>query len=246
MTSRFYGIERQKLNREIEALLEPSKAPQADPILGNPPEIVFRWNTFAKKHGSLIEWVMSEVIQGSPGWRAASQTRFKCDTDSTKKLIDRIAINHSKGVVIFLECKRNLGNVSGPYLKTIRAYDSWCRQSAHQIAHELGMNPMDTLVRFAVLNAYGDVSDRERVAGIPVLMPIDLPLIFPRPVLEAFRKLNNMVYARVAEHPAFHDFLGAEDVPLHFHDQIDGISNDYSPEEFRQNVEKVLDRRTAS
>jgi len=197
---------------EVKALIEPTSPPQADPVLGFPPEIVFRWNTFAKKHGSLVERVMTKVIQKSDGWESASQTRFKCDTDETKKLIDRIAISRRHKTVIFLECKRNLGNVSNPYLRSIRTYDKWCKAKAKEIASELGFTAQDVLVRFAILNAYGEDSDRDKVKGIPVLLPENLPLIFPMSVFDAFEELHRTVQTVVGEHPAFRNQTFLEDI----------------------------------
>ena len=134
MSTLYSAIERSELLKAARDLIEPSRPPSDDPVLGAPPEIVFRWNTFTKKHGSLVERVMTKVIQHAPGWRPASQTRFKCDTETTKKLIDRIAINQATEVAIFIECKRNLGNVSNPYLRSIRDYDRWCRDKSADIA----------------------------------------------------------------------------------------------------------------
>lgn len=136
---------------------------------------------------------MTKVIQNAPGWRPASQTRFKCDTEKTKKLIDRIAINQANEVAIFIECKRNLGNVSNPYLRSVRDYDHWCRQKCEEIGKGLGFRTNDPLIRFAVFNAYGENSDRDKVKGIPVLLPNDLPQIFGYPTLKSFRELHEVV-----------------------------------------------------
>ncbi|MFC0339934.1 hypothetical protein, partial [Paracoccus niistensis] len=195
MNTLYNVIEAAELKRKAQALIEPSGTPSADPVLGYPPEIVYRWNTFVKKHGTLVENVMTKVIRSHAGWQAASQTRFKCDTDETKKLIDRVAINPKNGVAIFVECKRNLGNVSDPYLKSIIRYNAWCQDKAADIAREIGFTPSNSIVRFAVFNAYGSEDDALKIKGVPVLSPRDLPKIFGQSVLDAFVELNKVVHS---------------------------------------------------
>ncbi|NOE33879.1 hypothetical protein [Ruegeria sp. HKCCD7318] len=245
--SRLYSvIERSELLKAARDLIEPSRPPSDDPVLGAPPEIVFRWNTFTKKHGSLVERVMTKVIQHAPGWRPASQTRFKCDTSATKKLIDRIAINHANEVAIFIECKRNLGNVSNPYLRSIREYDRWCQDNSTDIASELGFGATDPVIRFAVFNAYGELEDRDKVKGIPVLTPKDLQLIFGFPVLEAFQELHRVVQSVVIENEIFRPYSQGLDLP-----RIDAIPMNAieearveSQEGFRRRISATLDQLT--
>ncbi len=207
---------------------------------------MFRWNTFTKKHGSLVERVMTKVIQHAPGWRPASQTRFKCDTEPTKKLIDRIAINQANEVAVFIECKRNLGNVSNPYLRSIREYDRWCRNKSKDIATELGFKSTDPLIRFAVFNTYGELTDRDKVKGIPVLMPKDLAKIFGLPVLIAFQELHRVVQSVVVENEVFRpysqgmDLASIESIRMDASDQ----ARNETPEEFRRRIAATLDQLT--
>lgn len=244
MSTLYSIIERSELLKSARDLIEPSRPPSDDPVLGAPPEIVFRWNTFTKKHGSLVERVMTKVIQHAPGWRPASQTRFKCDTEETKKLIDRIAINQANEAAVFIECKRNLGNVSNPYLRSIRDYDRWCGNKSTDIASELGFSSSDPLVRFAVFNAYGEVSDRDKVKGIPVLMPKDLPKIFGLPVFEAFQELHRVVQSIVVENEVFRPYSQGMDLP-----KIEAIAfeafeqaRNEKPIDFRRRISTTLDK----
>jgi len=238
-------IERAALLSEARKLIEPTVMPAADPVLGYPPEIVYRWNTFGKKHGRLVEDVMTKVIQAHSGWAPASQTRFKCDTDKTKKLIDRIAINRLNGVAIFVECKRNLGNVSGPYLSSINTYNDWCEDKATDIAKEIGFNPHQSLIKFVVFNAYGREDDSRNVKGIPVLLPKDLPTVFGLPVLEAFEELNSVVQSAVLENEAFRTFSGFMEPPctdLLTTQEVPQIAAQETPEQFRRRISKALDQ----
>lgn len=247
MSNLYSVISKTALMKDARALIEPSSPPAADPVLGFPPEIVFRWNTFAKKHGKLVESVMTKVIQGYVGWEAASQNRFNCDTDKTKKLIDRVAINRQNDVAIFVECKRNLGNVSSPYLESIRLYNEWCRANSSDIALEIGLDPKKALVRFVVFNAYGVADDRRMVKGIPVLHPIDLPAVFGLPVLEAFQELNNLIQSIVLEKDAFQD-ISAQIEQVQGKISLDATSatlaTQETPEEFRRRIERKLDQLT--
>jgi len=238
-------IERAALFSEASKLIEPTVMPAADPVLGFPPEIVYRWNTFGKKHGRLVEDVMTKVIQAHSGWAPASQTRFKCDTDKTKKLIDRIAINRQNGVAIFIECKRNLGNVSGPYLSSINTYNEWCESKASDIAKEIGFNPHQSLVRFVIFNAYGSEDDSRNVKGIPVLRPEDLPSVFGLPVLEAFEELNSVVQSAVLENEAFRNFSGFMELPctdLLTTQEVPQIAAEETSEQFRRRISQTLDQ----
>lgn len=238
-------IERATLFSEARKLIEPTEMPAADPVLGYPPEIVYRWNTFGKKHGRLVEDVMTKVIQAHSGWEPASQTRFKCDTDKTKKLIDRIAIHRQNGVAVFVECKRNLGNVSGPYLSNINTYSEWCEGKAADIAKEIGFNPHQSLVRFVIFNAYGAEDDSRNVKGIPVLLPKDLPSVFGLPVLEAFEELNSVVQSVVLENEAFRSFSGSMEPPctdLLTTQEVPQITGQETPEQFRRRFGQTLDR----
>ena len=241
----YNAIEKSALISEARALIEPSRPPAVDPILGYPPEIVFRWNTFGKKHGKLVEQVMTKVIQSYSGWEPASQTRFKCDTEKTKKLIDRVAINRQNEVAIFVECKRNLGNVSGPYLQSIRDYDEWCKKKSLDIAKEIGLDPHKAVVRFVIFNAYGGVDDGKIVKGIPVLLPFDLPKVFGLPVFEAFCELNDVIKSIVLESEAFRALSGQA---VKVQEKLDPdrilpkIVMNETPEQFRQRIEITLDQ----
>lgn len=249
MSILYNAIARSILISEARALIEPSSPPAADPVLGYPPEIVYRWNTFGKKHGKLVEQVMTKVIQSNVGWQPASQTRFKCDTDKTKKLIDRIAINRQNEVAIFVECKRNLGNVSGPYLESISGYDEWCRKKSSDIAKEIGLDPQKAIVRFVVFNAYGAVDDGRIVKGIPVLLPADLPSVFGLPVLEAFQELNDVVQSVVLENEAFRNLSSQiEHVPeqLAAAETLPQIAAHETPEQFRRRIGRTLDQLTSN
>ena len=242
-------IERTVLFREARKLIEPTEMPAADPVLGNPPEIVYRWNTFGKKHGRLVEDVMTKVIQAHSGWAPASQRRFKCDTDKTKKLIDRIAINRRNGVAIFVECKRNLGNVSGPYLSSINAYNEWCENKGSDIAKEIGFNPHQSLVKFVVFNAYGAEEDGRNVKGIPVLRPKDLPNVFGLPVLEAFEEFNSVVQSAILEHEAFRGFSGfmeSTGADISTSREVSQIPAQETPEQFRRRIGQTLDQLASS
>lgn len=241
----YKAIEKSALIKEACALIEPSSPPAADPILGYPPDIVFRWNTFGKKHGKLVEQVMTKVIQSYSGWEPASQKRFKCDTEKTKKLIDRIAINRQNEVAIFVECKRNLGNVSGPYLKSISDYDEWCKKKSSDIAQEIGLNPQKALIRFVVFNAYGSVGDGKVVKGIPVLLPSDLPTVFGFPVLEAFCELNDVIKSIVLESEAFRTLssrITEVQEKLDPDSTLPITSKFETPEQFRHRIERMLDQ----
>lgn len=244
----YTAIARSTLISEARALIEPSSPPAADPVLGYPPEIVYRWNTFGKKHGKLVEQVMTKVIQSYVGWQPASQTRFKCDTDKTKKLIDRIAINRQNEVAIFVECKRNLGNVSSPYLASISDYDEWCRRKSSDIAQEIGLDPHKALVQFVIFNAYGVVDDGRIVKGIPVLLPADLPSVFGLPVLEAFQELNDVIQSVVLENEAFRNLSSQiEEVQeqLAADETLPQIAAHETPEQFRQRIGRTLDKLTS-
>ena len=214
MSSLFSVFEGETLKKDIKKLIIPTKPAADDPILGPTPEIVYQWNTFAKKHGALVEKVMTKVIQHAPGWEAASQTRFKCDTSETKNLIDRIAICRKHDIAIFIECKRNLGNVSGPYLGKIKTYNSWVYENSDAIANELRFRTNDPLIAFCVFNAYGDLSAREIVKGIPVIRPSDLSSIFGTFVFKAFNEFNGFVYSTLLEHDALRDMLSKNDPQL--------------------------------
>lgn len=246
MNTLYSAIERSELLKAARDLIVPSRPPSDDPVLGAPPEIVFRWNTFTKKHGSLVERVMTKVIQRAPGWRPASQTRFKCDTDQTKKLVDRIAINQANEVAIFIECKRNLGNVSNPYLRSIRDYDRWCRNKTADIAAELGFGSSDPLIRFAVFNAYGELSDRDKVKDIPVLLPTDLPKIFGFSVFEAFQELHHVVQSVIVENEVFRPYSQGMRLPTIEKARLDALEQALkeTPEDFRHRISATLDRLT--
>lgn len=232
---------------EARALIELSSLPAADPILGNPPEIVYRWNTFGKKHGALVERIMTKVIQSYLDWKPAAQTRFNCDTAATKTLIDRIAINRRSGVVIFIECKRNLKNVSGPYLTSINRYNNWCQSNSTNILKKLHLDPLKSTVYFVVFNAYGSSDDRRIVKGIPVLLPEDLPKVFGLPVLQAFEELNNVVQTVVSENKAIREFSALNDRPRRqpfSSDVASDIEVQETPEQFRYRIKTTLEQLT--
>ena len=245
MSKLFTIINQAELAKDVRNLIVPTKIPSDDPILGSPPEIVYRWNTFTKKHGTLLERVMTKVIQSSTGWQSASQKRFKCDNSETKNLIDRIAINRKHEVAIFVECKRNLGNVSGPYLGKIRSYDKWVSTCALQIGSELGFKNPNALVKFAVFNAYGEVSSREVARGIPVLTPTDLPRIFGNFALEVFDEFNEFVDQILSESPVLENLLRKTRSPDIIRKQSNlSYQNELGSDAFREKISVELSRLT--
>lgn len=196
--STFYNIDAKEIRRRIDKLCTASKPPSPDPVLGQQPNLVSEWNTFVKKHGRLIEYVLSQSITRSYWWEASPQRKFSTVPSMSDKLIDRIAINRALGVVIFIESKRSVGTIDSKSAKRIIDYDNAVRSSYKAVAKELGLDPADTLVFFAVFNAYGERSDGAKITGIPMLMPADLPKLFPPSVTSNMTSLD----AQVSQHAA--------------------------------------------
>lgn len=237
------ALERTKRRKALSKLIEPTNEPADDPILGEQPEIVYRWNTFVKKHGRLIEKVMTDVIRHGPGWQPQSQTSFDFPGDTAKHLIDRIAINEANKVVVFIECKRNLGNADDGVTGKITEYDKWCQEHSKDIASKLGFADGNALVRFAVFNAHGKPNDKKKIKGIPVLMPEDLHKIFDLSVYRAFVALQAEVRKQISENGFLGDrFREPELCSVEFLKQ-DASQPDHNedPEQFRRRINSTLD-----
>lgn len=242
MSALYDALARTKQSETLSELIEPSSKPKDDPILGAQPEIVYRWNTFVKKHGTLIEKVMTDVIQHAPGWQPQGQTPFNFPEDITKHLIDRIAINRANKVVLFIECKRNLGNVDSKGQKKIIAYDEWCQKHSKDIASKLKFPASGALVRFAVFNAHGKTTDKNNIKGIPVLMPEDLPKIFDLSVYRTFLKLHAKVRSAVSEREDLWPCLPNAEFRGEISIQSEASQPDHNedPEEFRRRINLTL------
>jgi hypothetical protein len=238
------ALARTELHKDLSKLNEPSGEPEDDPILGAQPEIVYRWNTFTRKHGPLIEKVMTDVIQHARGWQPQGQTHFSFGTKKTAThLIDRIAINRANEVAVFIECKRNLGKVPSDAQKRIRAYDRWCQEYSKDIASMLGFKSGKPLIRFAIFNAYGKDTDKNKIKGIPVLMPEDLPKIFDLSVYQTFLDLNAEVTSVVCKHEDLWPFLPKAELPSAISIELGASQPDQNedPEKFRRRINLTLD-----
>lgn len=244
MSTLYDALARTKQDKNLSQLMEPSTPPKYDPILGEPPKIVSRWNTFQRKHGTLIEKVMTDVIQNAPGWQPQGQTHFNFGDKTAKHLIDRIAINRTNKVVVFIECKRNLGNVDSKGQKKIRDYDEWCYEHKEGIAAKLGFPVGNALVRFAVFNAYGEETDVNMFQGIPVLRPIDLCKIFDVSVYGAFVDLQAEVSKQISENEQLQDCLQEPKLRSveSLKQEASQPNHNEDPESFQRRINYTLDQ----
>ena len=110
----------------------------------------------------------------------------------------------------------------------------------------MGFRSSDPLIRFAIFNAYGEPTDRDKVRGIPVLMPKNLPEIFGLPVFEAFQELHRVVQSVVVENEVFRPYSQGTDLPKIERLLLDAIEETRSetPKEFRGRIGAALDRLT--
>ena len=245
MSALYQVIAKQELVRKLSSLLTPSRNSVADPILGRPPATVLQWNTFTRKHGQLVESILTKTIQSQSGWSALPQRRFQCDRGDVKKLIDRAAIHKHNQVAIFIECKRDLGKSDSGATRRINEYFEWVEREQRNIARELGMNPSEALIRFVVFNSYGVRSDGRRIPGIPHLLPDDLDAIFGPSVQNAFIELDRLTRSICEEFfipdtvtpPPWSAKLGPGEVASE--SQRNTVE---TPEEFRNRLKKNIDR----
>jgi hypothetical protein len=163
----------------------------SDPILGYPSNEAAVRASFQRKHGNLIEEVISRSINMCGDWEVRPQTTFSFCSEGLRP--DRFALNRNLGLIIILECKRDLRQQDSDSLRKIRRYFCWAKKHSTDIARHFRMPPESTLVVFSVFDAYGNGERRTALPGIPVITPSELSDVFGDTVSNEFDELDRKV-----------------------------------------------------
>lgn len=198
----FTQLDLSELQNKIGQILTPSKEStnKFDPIWGKTPKSALPYTLGHIKHGNLIEKTIIKLVRASTQWEGIQS--YKLQLKDKVKEFDNIVFNEKLRVIIILECKRDVNNISGPYKKNIDSYIEVLPNEVKSIMFSLFSGFSDYKVYFAIFNAYG--AHKEKYCGMPVIEPKHLNEIFSECVSlgwEAFEKEK-------------YDFFKKNDIPM--------------------------------
>lgn len=193
----FAKLESDGLRRRLDDLFEVNSA-KSDPILGLKPKLARIYDSFPKKHGVIVEHSITKLVSYTAEWQAYNQVRMKTKF-GFQGVGDRLLLNHQMKVAIFLECKRVVDNLDTNSCRSINDTCSNVRANSKNMKKRLFGEGGAGAVFYGVFDAYGTGRLRG-IAGVPILSPDDLSILFPREVLGALNMVHQKVIALAAEH----------------------------------------------
>jgi len=172
----FTSLDISELQRNISGLITPSAktAGKSDPIWGQQQKSVLPFTVGVKNHGTLIEKTVIKLVRSSTQWDGVRSYKIKISGE--EKEFDNIVYNKSLKVIIVLECKRDVNQVSGPYTRNIKEYIKILPSEAKRIGFYMFAGLKDYKVYFAIFNAYG--AHKSMFCNKPVIEPKHLNEIF--------------------------------------------------------------------
>ena len=127
---------------------------KSDPIFGAKPHNIRQWESFPRRHGTLINKSLLEFIRAAPGWEGELEYKFVTE-EKRKKFVDNLVFNKSKEIVVLIECKRDLDQQPHGAILAIESYENLTKKHKQDILKEIGIDPHSGEVHFCVFDAYG-------------------------------------------------------------------------------------------
>ena len=175
MCLNFKALDVAEIRRNIRELVTPSKktSSHSDPIWGAQPKSALPFIIGQKKHGKLIEQTIIKLARSTSDWDGVKS--YKLKIGNRAKEYDNIVFNKKLKIIIVLESKRDVNQVSGPYTDRVKQYIALLPSELKRIGFFL-LTGSDYDVYFATFNAYG--AHKKEFCGKPVIEPKDLDKIF--------------------------------------------------------------------
>lgn len=222
MCLNFRSLDITELRNNISNLITPSAKTlgKSDPIWGRQPKTTLPFTIGVKNHGTLIEKTVIKLVRSSMHWDGIRS--YKMVINGDEKEFDNIVFNENLKVIIVLESKRDVNQVSGPYTKNIKEYIKVLPSEAKRIGFYLFAGLTDYRVYFAIFNAYG--AEKSTFCGKPVIEPKHLSTLFSECVAlgwEAFEKekydffLNNDIEVSDAFKTRVKDYKNFDQLQVH-------------------------------
>ena len=172
----FSSLDIAEIRRNITDLITPSAKTlgKSDPIWGQQPKSALPFTIGVKNHGTLIEKTVIKLVRSSINWDGIRS--YKLKILGKEKEFDNIVFNAKLRVIIVLESKRDVNQVSGPYTNNVIEYIKVLPSEAKRIGFYLFTGLKNYRVYFATFNAYG--AHKPLFCNKPVIEPKHLNQIF--------------------------------------------------------------------
>ena len=188
MSLDFRSLDALAIKNEIKNLLKPSKK-KVDPIFGVQTTVTLPFTVGVKKHGKLIEKTIVKLARSSTHWHGSKT--FKVTSGSDNLEFDNLVYNNDLKVLIVLESKRDINQLSAPYTKSIKIYRNYL--SAVDLTKNPEFQPfIGYKLYFAIFNAYG--AHKPEFHNVPVIEPEHLNSIFSESVSLGWRAFEKEKY----------------------------------------------------
>ena len=219
----FEALDALGIKNDIKNLLKPSKK-KVDPIFGVQTKATLPFTVGVKKHGKLIEKTIVKLARSTTHWHGSKAFKVKSGSDNLE--FDNLVYNKVLKILIVLESKRDINQLSGPYTKTIETYRNYL--STINSAKNPEFQPfIGYKLYFAIFNAYG--AHKSELNNVPVIEPEHLNLIFSESVSLGWTAFEKEKYEFFKENGILID--------QNFEDRvIDKENFDQLEERFSQNI----------
>ena len=184
----FRSLDALGIKNDIKNLLKPSKK-KVDPIYGVQTKVTLPFTIGVKKHGKLIEKTIVKLARSSTHWHGTKTFKVKSGSDNLE--FDNLVYNKVLKILIVLESKRDINQLSGPYTKSIKNYRNYL--SNINTAKNTEFQPfVGYKLYFAIFNAYG--AHKPEFHNVPVIEPKHLNSIFSESVSLGWRAFEKEKY----------------------------------------------------
>jgi len=195
----FRSLDALGIKNDIKNLLKPSKK-KVDPIFGVQTKVTLPFTIGVRKHGKLIEKTILKLARSSTHWHGTITFKVKSGSDNLE--FDNLVYNKALKILIVLESKRDINQLSGPYTKSIKNYRNYL--SNINTAKNAEFQPfVGYKLYFAIFNAYG--AHKPEFHNVPVIEPEHLNSIFSESVSLGWRAFEKEKYDFFKENGAVTD-----------------------------------------